>query len=329
MDMPPVPEQRILVTGGAGFIGSHVCDALLAAGYRVRSMDSYITGKRANIAHLLAHERFEAVEGDIRSQADAVAALRDATAVVHLAALGSVPRSIADPVTTHEVNLGGFLNMLLAARAAGVQRLVFASSSSVYGDAPELPKREDRIGTPLSPYAVSKYGNEVYAGLYHRLHGMRTIGLRFFNVFGERQDPEGPYAAAIPRFIRALLAHEPPIIYGDGHQSRDFTYVGNAVQAVLAALQTDDERAFGEVFNVAYGERTTLLTLLAALKEELMKVDPVVAVVAAEHAEPRVGDVRDSLADIGKARTVLGFAPKVDLREGLARAVPWYVAHWG
>ncbi len=327
--MPPVPEQRILVTGGAGFIGSHVCDALLAAGYRVRSMDSYITGKRANIAHLLAHERFEAVEGDIRSQADAVAALRDATAVVHLAALGSVPRSIADPVTTHEVNLGGFLNMLLAARAAGVQRLVFASSSSVYGDAPELPKREDRIGTPLSPYAVSKYGNEVYAGLYHRLHGMRTIGLRFFNVFGERQDPEGPYAAAIPRFIRALLAHEPPIIYGDGHQSRDFTYVGNAVQAVLAALRTDDERAFGEVFNVAYGERTTLLTLLAALKEELMKVDPVVAAVAAEHAEPRVGDVRDSLADIGKARTVLGFAPKVDLREGLARAVPWYVAHWG
>lgn len=327
--MPPLSELRILVTGGAGFIGSHVCEALLAAGCRVRSMDSYITGKRANIAHLLGHERFEALEGDIRSQVDAEVAVRDANAVVHLAALGSVPRSIADPVTTHEVNLGGFLNMLLAARAAGVERLVFASSSSVYGDAPELPKQEDRIGTPLSPYAVSKYGNEVYAGLYHRLHGMRTIGLRFFNVFGERQDPEGPYAAAIPRFIRALLAHEPPIVYGDGLQSRDFTYVGNAVQALLAALRTDDERAFGEVFNVAYGERTTLLSLLAALKEELMKVDPAVAAVAAEHAAPRVGDVRDSLADIGKARTVLGFAPQVDLRAGLARAVPWYAAHWG
>lgn len=322
-------ERSILVTGGSGFIGSHVCDALIAAGHRVRCLDNFATSKRANIAHLEADHRFELVEGDIRERTDCERAVDGMQVVVHLAALGSVPRSIADPITSHEVNLAGFLNMLQAAHQAGVPRFVFASSSSVYGDSKELPKREENIGRPLSPYAVTKYGNELYARLYHQLHGMGTIGLRFFNVFGERQDPEGPYAAAIPRFIRSFLAHRPPQVYGDGSQSRDFTYVANAVQAVLAAVRSNDPRAFGEVFNVAYGDRSTLLELVDALRAELTKVDLAIAEVQAEHAPERTGDIRDSLADITKARTILGYTPAVDLRTGLQRAVPWYVQHWG
>lgn len=322
-------QRTILVTGGSGFIGSHVCDALLAEGHAVRCMDNFATSKRENIVHLASEPRFELVVGDIRAQSDCERAVQGTHAVVHLAALGSVPRSIADPITSHEVNLGGFLNMLQAAHTAGVQRFVFASSSSVYGDSKELPKREENIGKPLSPYAVTKYGNEVYARLFHGMHGLRTIGLRFFNVFGERQDPEGPYAAAIPKFIRAFLAHRSPQVFGDGLQSRDFTYVANAAQAVLAAVGTTDERAFGEVFNVAYGDRSTLLELVDVLRAELAKVDPAIADVRAEHAIERAGDIRDSLADISKARAILGYAPAVDLRGGLQRAVPWYVQHWG
>ncbi|MBK8497704.1 MAG: SDR family oxidoreductase [Flavobacteriales bacterium] len=321
--------HSILVTGGSGFIGSHVCDALIAAGHRVRCLDNFATSKRANVAHLEADPRFELVEGDIRSQADCERAVQGMQIVVHLAALGSVPRSIADPITSHEVNLGGFLNMLQTAQKAGVPRFVFASSSSVYGDSKELPKREENIGRPLSPYAVTKYGNEVYARLFHQLHGMGTIGLRFFNVFGERQDPEGPYAAAIPRFIRSLLAHKPPQVYGDGLQSRDFTYVGNAAQAVLAAVSTTDPRAFGEVFNVAYGNRSTLLELVEALRSTLARIDPGIATVPLEHAPERAGDIRDSLADISKARAILGYDPGTDLHDGLERAVPWYIANWG
>lgn len=322
-------ERSILVTGGSGFIGSHVCDALIAAGHRVRCLDNFATSKRANIAHLEADHRFELFEGDIREQTDCERAVDGMQVVVHLAALGSVPRSITDPITSHAVNLAGFLNMLQAAHLAGVPRFVFASSSSVYGDSKELPKREENIGRPLSPYAVTKYGNELYARLFHQLHGMGTIGLRFFNVFGERQDPEGPYAAAIPKFIRAFLAHRPPQVYGDGSQSRDFTYVANAVQSVLAAVRSDDPRAFGEVFNVAFGDRTTLLQLVDALRDTLARVDPAIARIAVEHAAERKGDIRDSLADISKAREVLGFSPDVDLHAGLERAVPWYVANWG
>lgn len=321
--------SKVLVTGGSGFIGSHVCDGFIAAGHRVRCMDNFATSKRTNIAHLEGHDRFELFEGDIRSKEDCARAVDGIDVIVHLAALGSVPRSIADPITSHEVNLGGFLQMLQAAHAAGVKRFVFASSSSVYGDSKELPKREENIGKPLSPYAVTKYGNEVYARLYHQLHGLGTIGLRFFNVFGERQDPEGPYAAAIPKFIRAFLKHTPPQVFGDGLQSRDFTYVANAVKAVMAAVNTTDERAIGQVFNVAYGDRTTLLELVDALRASLAKNDPAIASVPVQHAPERTGDIRDSLADITKARTMLGYAPEVDLREGLERAVPWYVANWG
>jgi UDP-N-acetylglucosamine/UDP-N-acetylgalactosamine 4-epimerase len=321
--------SKILVTGGAGFIGSHVCDALIATGHHVRCMDNFATSKRSNIAHLEGNDLFELIEGDVRIKEDCERAMEGITAVVHLAALGSVPRSIADPITSHGVNLGGFLQVLQAAQRAGVQRFVFASSSSVYGDSKELPKREGNIGAPLSPYAVTKHGNEIYATLFHRMHGMGTIGLRFFNVFGERQDPEGPYAAAIPKFIRAFLAHTPPVVFGDGQQSRDFTYVGNAVSAVLTAVNTTDPRALGEVFNVAYGDRTTLTELVDALRTTLSKIDPAIARVPVEHAPERTGDIRDSLADISKARNVLGYAPTVDLLHGLARAVPWYVANWG
>jgi UDP-N-acetylglucosamine 4-epimerase len=326
--MPANPTNLILVTGGAGFIGSHVCETLLAQGHAVRCMDNLATSKRENIAALESRSGFTFMQGDIRSVEDCAKAMKGVSAVVHLAALGSVPRSIADPLATHATNLTGMLQVLDAARLAGITRFVYASSSSVYGDSPELPKVEDRIGLPLSPYAVTKAGNEAYGRLYARLHGMQTIGLRFFNVFGERQDPEGPYAAAIPKFIRAFLRHEAPELHGDGLQSRDFTYVANVVQAVTLALSTKNERCFGEVFNVAYGSRTTLLELVDALRTELAKQDPAIASVPVKHVAARQGDVRDSLADISKARELLGVAPDTDLQEGLRTAVPWYIRNW-
>ncbi len=326
---PPVdPSLPVLVTGGAGFIGSHLCDALVEAGHLVHCLDDLSTGSERNIAHLLGHPRFRFMRGDIRVMDDVRAAMAGVGTVLHLAALGSVPRSIADPMATHAVNLTGFLHVLEAARQAGVQRFVYASSSSVYGDSTELPKREDRIGQPLSPYAVTKAANEAYAGVYHRLHGMPVIGLRFFNVFGERQDPEGPYAAAIPRFIRSLLRHGSPTIHGDGLQTRDFTYVGNAVQAVLAAMRSDASKSAGQVFNVACGERTTVLELVHLLREELAGIDPAVARVQVVHVPARQGDVRDSLADVTRAKELLGYTAIFSLRQGLGRAVPWYAQHW-
>ncbi len=319
----------ILVTGGAGFIGSHLCDALIERGLRVRCFDNFATGKRTNVEHLVPRSGFELMEGDIRNLDDLQKAMEGVEVVLHLAALGSVPRSIADPLSTHAVNLTGFLQTLDVARLAKVRRFVYASSSSVYGDSQELPKREPNIGRPLSPYAVTKAGNESYGQLYARLHGMSTIGLRFFNVFGERQDPEGPYAAAIPKFIRSFIRHESPLVHGDGLQSRDFTYVGNAVQAVIAAMESTDKRCHGEVFNVAYGDRTTLLELIAVLQSELARIDPAIAAVKVEHGPERAGDVRDSLADIAKASELLGFKPAFDLKAGLSKAVPWYVANAG
>lgn len=292
-------------------------------------MDNFATSKRENIAHLESAKGFTFVEGDIRSAADCAQAMKGVDRVIHLAALGSVPRSIADPPASHHTNLTGFLNVLDAARSAGVKRFVYASSSSVYGDSKELPKREEHIGMPLSPYAVTKAGNESYGRLYAMLYGMSTIGLRFFNVFGERQDPEGPYAAAIPKFIRSFLAHTPPQVHGDGLQSRDFTYVGNAVQAVIRAVDATDTRCIGEVFNIAYGARTELLDLVSALRNELARIDPAIAEVGVQHVPERAGDIRDSLADISKARALMGYAPEFDLQAGLQRAVPWYVEHWG
>ncbi len=326
--MSQSPLSLILVTGGAGFIGSHVCETLLAQGHAVRCMDNFATSKRGNIASFLARPDFELFEGDIRSTEDCERAMDGVSAVVHLAALGSVPRSIADPLATHAANLTGMLQVLDAARVAGVKRFVYASSSSVYGDSKELPKHEERVGLPLSPYAITKAANETYARLYASLYGMETIGLRFFNVFGERQDPEGPYAAAIPKFIRAFLRHERPQLHGDGLQSRDFTYVANAVQAVTAALGSSNTRVYGEVFNVAFGARTTLVELVDVLRNELARIDPAVAQVQVDHVAARQGDVRDSLADIGKARELLGFEPMIDLQAGLERAVPWYAEHW-
>jgi UDP-N-acetylglucosamine 4-epimerase len=321
--------RHILVTGGAGFIGSHVCDALLAEGHTVRCLDNLATSRQANIAHLEGLPEFEFMEGDIRSEADCAQAVRGVEGVVHLAALGSVPRSIKDPLATHATNLTGFLNILEAVRFEGVKRLVYASSSSVYGDSKELPKREPNIGLPLSPYAVTKLTNEVYAQLYTRLHGLDTIGLRFFNVFGERQDPQGPYAAAIPKFIQAFLQHKSPQIHGDGQQSRDFTYVGNVAQVIVQALEVKDPRCVGQVFNVAYGERTTLMRLVETLRNELATVDPSIAKVEVEFVAERAGDIRDSLADISRAKELLGYTPTLDLRAGLRKAVPWYVKHWG
>ncbi|MDQ3100791.1 MAG: SDR family oxidoreductase [Bacteroidota bacterium] len=322
------PQSTILVTGGAGFIGSHVCDALVERGASVRCMDNFATSRPENIAHLQQKKNFSFLGSDIRSIDDCREAVENVDLVVHLAALGSVPRSIADPIASHATNLTGFLNLLESAREAGVRRFVYASSSSVYGDSKELPKREENTGLPLSPYAITKAGNEEYATLYHRLHGSDTVGLRFFNVFGERQDPEGPYAAAIPKFIQNFLDHASPQVHGDGLQSRDFTYVGNAVQAVIAALECEKNECAGQVFNVAYGARTTLLELIGLLRSELAKVDPAIANIQVEHVAPRAGDVRDSLADITRARDLLGFKPAYTLQQGLEKAVPWYVKNY-
>lgn len=323
---PGLPST-ILVTGGAGFIGSHVCDALLAQGHAVRCMDNLATGNLGNIAHLQGMEGFTFLKGDIRDAAAVHGAMEGATAVVHLAALGSVPRSIAFPLDSESVNLAGFLHVLEAARALGVKRIIYASSSSVYGNSTVMPKKEGTEGEALSPYAVTKAMNEAYAALYHRLFGLETIGLRFFNIFGERQDPEGPYAAAIPRFMRALLRHESPVINGDGAQTRDFTYVGNAVQAVQRGLQAPAQLA-GQVFNIACGERCNLLDLLGCIRSRLATIDPAFAQVQPQHGPERAGDVRDSLADITKAREQLGYRPRFSLDEGLDRAVPWYAENW-
>lgn len=317
----------ILVTGGAGFIGSHLCDALVARGVQVRVLDDLCTGKRSNIAHLEGGDGFRFLEGDIRDAHRLREALQGVSAVVHLAALGSVPRSIQDPVSSASANLTAFVQLLHQMHLAGIRRLVYASSSSVYGDSAELPKREGREGDPLSPYAVTKVMDEVYARFHAEHRGLRPIGLRFFNVFGERQDPEGPYAAAIPRFIRALLRHEPPMLHGDGGQTRDFTYVANVVEAICCALEQDGRALAGAVFNVAYGSSCNLVELVGLLRERVARIDPAVAGIQAVHGPDRPGDVRASLADISRAMDQLGYRSKVSLAEGLDRAVPWYVEH--
>ena len=320
-------DRPILVTGGAGFIGSHVCRTLLDSGRSVRCLDNFATGRRANVVPLMERPGFRLVEADIRDLAACRQAAEGVGGVVHLAALGSVPRSIDDPMASEAANLTGFLHILEACRAHGVRRLIYASSSSVYGDSPASPKVEGQEGVPLSPYAVTKAMDEAYAGLYHRLFDLETIGLRFFNVFGEHQDPEGPYAAAIPRFISRFLSHQPPVLNGNGRQTRDFTYVGNAVHAVQCALATTRPEAFGAVFNIAYGRSTDLLTLVDLLRTRLQAHDPLVAQVPVEHGPDRPGDVKASLADVGRARSVLGYEPRFTIEDGLRRAVPWYVAH--
>jgi nucleoside-diphosphate-sugar epimerase len=304
-----------LVTGGAGFIGSHIVDELLRRGETVRVLDNLATGKRENLEHCL--ERIDFIEGDIRDLETCRRACAEVDFVLHQAALGSVPRSIADPLTSHDVNVTGTLKMLVAGRDAGVKRFVYAASSSTYGDHPELPKVEDRIGNPLSPYAVTKYADELYARVFGRCYGLETVGLRYFNVFGPRQDPFSQYAAVIPLFVSALMRGEAPTINGDGEQTRDFTYVGNAVEANLLACAAPAE-AVGEVFNIACNERTSLNRLYRRL-QELLDSD-----IAPLYGPSRVGDVRDSLADIDKARRLLGYKGEIKFDEGLRRSIEWY-----
>jgi len=303
-----------LVTGGAGFIGSHLVERLLSDGCAVRVFDNFMTGKRKNLASFLPD--IELVEGDVRDLAFLGQAMRNVEVVFHQAAVPSVPRSVKDPLTTNSVNVEGTLNVLIASRDAGVRRVVYASSSSTYGNSPSLPKREDMAPEPRSPYAVSKLAGENYCRAFHTVYGMETVSLRYFNVYGPRQDPESEYAAAIPRFITALFQGRSPTIFGDGEQSRDFTFIGNVVDANLLAAKTD--RGVGEVFNIACGERLTLNQLVATLSEiTQIAVHPT-------HAPARLGDVLHSFADISKAREMLGYAPRARAHEGLRETVDWY-----
>ena len=318
--------QTVLVTGGAGFIGSSLCEYLLTHDYHVICLDNFATGKIENLLPLLNlyPKTFKLIVGDIRNLEDCQKAVEGVDYVLHEAALGSVPRSIKDPITTNAVNISGFLNMLIAARDAKVKRFMYAASSSTYGDSKSLPKVEDVIGKPLSPYAITKYVNELYADVFARTYSMECIGLRYFNVFGRRQDPFGAYAAVIPLFVKKLMAHEAPNINGNGEYSRDFTYIDNVVQMNMLAMTTTNPEAVNQVYNTAYGERTTLNQLVAYLKEYLSEYDPKIADVEVLHGPNRLGDIPHSLACIDKAKNLLGYQPKFNMRDGLKEAVKWY-----
>jgi len=318
------PQSRILITGGAGFIGSNLCEYFLSKGHTIRCMDNFATGHRYNVEPFLSHPNFELLEADIRNIDDCHRAVAGMEYVLHQAALGSVPRSLKDPITSNDVNVTGFLNMLVAARDAGIKRFVYAASSSTYGDSESLPKVEDVIGKPLSPYAITKYVNELYADIFGRCYGFETIGLRYFNVFGRRQDPNGAYAAVIPKFVLQLISHESPVINGDGNHSRDFTYIDNVIQMNECALATTDPTAVNTVYNTAYGDRNTLNTLVHYLKEYLSDFDPAIKDVAIIHGPNRAGDIPHSLASVEKAKNKLGYAPKFSFQEGLKEAVTWY-----
>lgn len=316
--------QKILITGGAGFIGSNLCEYFLSKEYKVTCLDNFATGHRHNIEHLFSNPNFELIEGDIRSLETCHKAVEGVDYVLHQAALGSVPRSINDPITSNEVNVSGFLNMLVASRDAGVKRFVYAASSSTYGDSEALPKVEDKIGKPLSPYAITKYVNELYANIFSKTYGLETIGLRYFNVFGRKQDPNGAYAAVIPLFVKKLINHESPIINGDGNYSRDFTYIDNVIQMNELAMTTQNPEAVNTVYNTAYGDRTTLNDLVKYLKEYLSEFDSAIADVEIIHGPNRVGDIPHSLASIDKGRKLLNYNPKYSMPEGLKQAVKWY-----
>lgn len=320
-------HARILITGGAGFIGSNLVEYFLARDNEVVALDNFMTGRRDNLAGYAAHPAFRLLEGDIRDRQLCRRAVDGIDYILHEAALGSVPRSLRDPVTTTEVNVSGFVNLLFAAQAAGVKRFVYAASSSTYGNSPALPKREETIGKPLSPYAITKYVDELFAANFTELYGIETIGLRYFNVFGRRQDPQGAYAAVVPKFAAALLQHRPPVINGDGSYSRDFTYIDNVLQANELALLAEYPEALNTVYNIAGGERTTLLQLFQALRDSLGRFDPAVAVIEPQYGPPRPGDIPHSLADIGKARTLLGYRPQFDVQAGLRQAAEWYYRH--
>lgn len=315
----------MLVTGGAGFIGSSICHDLLERGNEVVCLDNFATGKRENISDLKGNPKFRLIEGDIRDIDTCHKAVKGIDVVLHQAALGSVPRSIADPATTNAVNINGFLNMLIATRDAGIQRFVYASSSSVYGDSPELPKVEERTGKVLSPYAITKMVNEEYARVFGSLYGMETIGLRYFNVFGRRQDPNGPYAAVIPKFTMAFMKYESPVINGDGSNSRDFTYIDNVVLANNLAATAENPAAINQAYNVACGDSVNLNEMTSMLRGYLAEKDSKIADVNPLHGPNRAGDIPHSMASIGKAVSLLGYNPVVRFSEGLQRAVEWYV----
>ena len=319
----PVENKRFLITGGAGFIGSNITAYLLQHGAKVRVFDNLATGNLENLKEFQSHPNFEFLEGDLRNTQDCAKACSGIDAVCHQAAIGSVPRSIKDPVTTNDVNIGGFVNILTAAKNAGIKRFVYASSSSVYGDEPNLPKKEDKIGNPLSPYAVTKFTNEVYAGVFSRCYSLELIGLRYFNVFGPKQDPYGEYAAVMPLFIKGLMQNEAPFVNGDGEQTRDFTFVHNAVQANILGLTTENSAAFNQAYNVAFGERFTINQMYDAIKNYLKKD------LKPNYREPRAGDIRDSLADISKARTLLGYAPQYSFEKGLPLTIEYFKSVFG
>lgn len=319
--------SKILVTGGAGFIGSNLCEALLKRGDKVVCLDNFATGHMHNIIPFINEypERFKLIVGDIRNIEDCRKAVEGVDYVLHEAALGSVPRSVKDPATTNDVNIGGFLNMIIASRDAGVKRFVFAASSSTYGDSKSLPKVEDVIGKPLSPYAITKYVDELYADVFARTYeGFEYVGLRYFNVFGRRQDPNGAYAAVIPLFVKKFMAHEAPNINGDGEYSRDFTYIENVIEMNLRAIDTDNPAAVNQIYNTAFGERTTLNQLVDGLKEFLSEFDPEIAKIEPTHGPNRVGDIPHSLACIDKAKNLLGYNPQYSMRDGLREACKWY-----
>ena len=317
-------NKKILVTGGAGFIGSNLCEALIEKGNKVVCLDNFATGKRENLEKLLKDTNFTLIEGDIRKLDDCLKASKDVDFVLHQAALGSVPRSIKDPITSNDVNVSGFLNMLVAARDNGVKRFVFAASSSTYGDSESMPKVEDIIGKPLSPYAITKYVNELYADIFSETYGLETIGLRYFNVFGRKQDPNGAYAAVIPTFVSQLMRGEPPTINGDGNYSRDFTYIDNVIQANLLSLVTTNEKAINTVYNVAFGDRNTLNDLMGYLKQYLSEFDTKISNVEVIYGSNRAGDIPHSHASVQKAKELLNYNPQFSLQEGLTEAVKWY-----
>ena len=317
-------DKRILITGGAGFIGSNLSEYLLEKGCDVVCLDNLATGSRENVNHLSTNPNFTFMEGDIRDISVCHTAVKGVDYVLHQAALGSVPRSIKDPITSNEVNVSGFLNMLIASRDAGVKRFVYAASSSTYGDSESLPKVEETIGRPLSPYAITKYVNELYADVFSKTYGIETIGLRYFNVFGRKQDPNGAYAAVIPKFVSQFMRGESPVINGNGEFSRDFTYIDNVIQANVLSMITENEEAINTVYNVAFGERNTLNDLIDCLKESLTIYDPKIKDIQIKYGPNRAGDIPHSLASIDKAKNLLNYNPQYSLKQGLQEAVKWY-----
>jgi len=317
-------DRRVLVTGGAGFIGSNLVESFLLSGNRVVCLDNFSTGKRENLKSFASNPKFRLIEGDIRNYDDCLKAVEKIDFVFHQAALGSVPRSIKDPITSTDVNIGGFVKMLFAAKESGVKRFIYAASSSTYGDHPDLPKVEDKIGSPLSPYAITKYVDELFAANFSKTYGIDVVGLRYFNVFGRRQDPDGAYAAVIPKFVKMMMKHEVPLINGDGSVSRDFTYVDNVVQANHLASVVDNKAALNQVYNVAHGERTSLNQLFFLIRNLAAEFDKNVLTIEPVYGPAREGDIPHSLASIEKAQKLLYYSPGFNVEEGLKEAVKWY-----